>query len=75
MQSTTAPMAMVCPWPASAGNCSSQPPSLWAIVAPPKAPARTPTSVIPTCTVERNLLGSATSLSATRAPRLPRPAR
>ena len=41
------------------------------MVAPPKAPAKMPTSVIPTCTVERKRLGVLARESAVPAPLLP----
>ena len=49
-------------------NCSA---STSAMPTPPKAPASTPTSVMPTCTVERKVLGLAARSSAARAPASP----
>ena len=49
------------------GTPASRSASGSAMVAPPYAPANTPTNVIPTCTVARKRLGSPTSASAAAA--------
>jgi len=60
--------AMPADRPSSSSHCVSRCPS----VAPENAPESTPTSVMPICTEERNLPGSAPSASALAAPLTPR---
>jgi hypothetical protein len=55
----------------SAGNSASHAASLLATVAPENAPARMPISVMPICTVGRNVPGASASASAERAPGTP----
>src|SRR5712671_4752930 len=71
MMPTTTPTPRVsarpCERPSSTSHCASRCPS----VAPENAPDSTPISVMPICTVERNLLGSEASASARREPPTP----
>ncbi len=59
--------AMPAERPSSISHCVRR----WPSVAPENAPESTPTSVMPICTVERNLPGSAARVSARSAPRTP----
>src|SRR6056297_842951 len=68
---TPASLAIVSGTPSSGRTEASRVP----IVAPENAPARTPTRVIPICTVERNRPGSRARFNAMDAPRSPRSAR
>ena len=56
--------ATPCDHPASTSSAVSR----WPSVAPENAPDSTPISVMPICTVERNLPGSEASASARREP-------
>ena len=72
MHDTTMIMAMVSPCSSMMVYSFNQTPRRPASVAPDTVPARMPTSVMPICTLDRNRLGSSISLSAARAPLLPR---
>ncbi len=71
MAATTSPTATLraafSPSPSPCSHAARSPAS----VAPPKAPARTPTSVIPICTLERKRPWFSSSRKAARAPLLP----
>jgi len=71
MVSTTRPRPSALLYGASGSIPSSQSPSAPAMVAPPNAPASTPTSVIPIWTVDRKRSGASARSSATRALWLP----
>jgi hypothetical protein len=72
MLATTMASASPSAMPCKAANCLRYCASRSAIVAPEKAPASTPTSVIPTCTVGRKVAGWSASSTATAAPLAPR---
>ena len=71
MPSTTRPKLTIPAWGASQATRLNFAASLSAMVAPPKAPARTPTSVMPIWIVERNWLGELARSRATCAPGWP----
>jgi len=64
MTRTTMPRPMDSAYEASKGKVLKYAVSFSAMVAPPKAPARMPMSVIPVCTVERKRLGDSASSRA-----------
>ena len=71
MLPTTAPTPSVPATPFDRPKPSSQVARRSPSVAPDSAPDSTPTSVMPICTVERNLPGSDASASARREPVMP----
>ena len=75
MTATTNPKAILSAYGARNSIWAIGPVSFAASVAPPNAPAKMPTSVMPICTVERKRLGASASSSATFARPLPWSAR
>ena len=71
MTPTTMPTPIASARPCDSPASISHAVSRWPSVAPEKAPDSTPISVMPICTVERNLPGSEASASARREPVTP----